>query len=368
MTKTTSPRSLFRVLRILLMSLALFVLAIGALAYFTAGTYTRPFIDNFGNPLPNAITEERRVILGGVEQYVLVRGKNRQAPLMVFVHGGPGASETPFLRMHNAALEEDFVVVYWDQRGAVHSYDPDSDPKKITVDRLTKDLGELIDTLLIEFEQEKVLLVGHSWGTVLALEHVAAHPENVAAYIAISQTTNQAKSDKEGYEWALARARANEDEETIKRLEKIGDPPYTIKEFITQRRAVSQFGGAFIDGSSDLELAFSMIRTDEFSWPDLITFVQGTGSSGAVLWPEQKHYDAHQRHPSIDVPIIMVMGRHDKVISPTLGEQYFEILEAPEKELVWFENSAHGPPFEEPQKFNELVRQTARRVGLLKSF
>ena len=365
MTTATSPKPLFRVLRILFICSVLIAVTIGALAYFTADTFTRPFVDDSGKPLSNSIAEERRIMLGDVEQYVLIRGKNRQAPLLVFVHGGPGAAETPFLRIHNAALEVDFKVVYWEQRGAVHSYDPESDPKKLTIDRLTKDLNELINILLVEFDQEKVLLVAHSWGTVLALEHVAAHPENVAAYIAISQTTNQADSDEEGYEWALARAKESKDQEAIKRLENIGRPPYTIDQFITQRRALNQFGGTFVDGSSDLELAYTMIRTDEFSWPDLITFVQGTGSSGAALWPEQKHYDARQRHPSIDVPIVMVMGRHDKVISPKLGEQYFEILKAPKKELVWFENSAHGPPFEEPEKFNKLVRQTARSVGLL---
>jgi len=366
MTNVSPSQKRFRVLRILLISLTLFVAAVGVLAYLTAGTSTESFTDASGNPLPDSIAEERRVMLGGEEQYVLIRGKNRKAPLMVFVHGGPGAAETPFLRMHNSALEEDFVAVYWEQRGAVHSYDPESDPAKITIDRLTKDLGELINILLAEFEQEKVLLVAHSWGTILALEYVAVNPETVAAYIAISQTTNQADSDAEGYEWALAHARKIKDEAAIKQLEALGRPPYTIKQFVTQRRFVNQFGGTFLDGASDLELAFSMIQTDEFSWRDLPSFVQGVDSSGAVLWPEQKLYDASQRHPGIDVPIVMIMGRHDRVISPTLGEQYFEMLEAPEKELIWFENSAHGPPFEEPEKFNEVVRQTARDVGLLK--
>lgn len=363
--KHSSKLRFRRALRILLMSLALIATAIAALGYLTASTFTRPFIDASGNPLPDAIAEERQVTLGGVEQYVLIRGENRQAPLLVFVHGGPGASETPFLRIHNAALEEDFVVVYWEQRGAVHSYDPESDPAKITIAQLTKDLDELINKLVVEFEQEKVLLAAHSWGTVLALEHIAAHPKNVAAYIAISQTTSQAESDLEGYQWALARARESKDEEAIKRLEDIGVPPYTIEQFITQRRIVNQFGGTFIDGSNDLELAFSMIRTDEFSWLDLPAFVKGVSSSSAALWPEQKHYDARKRHTRIDVPIVMIMGRHDHVISTRLGEQYFEMLKAPEKEIIWFEKSAHGPPFEEPEKFNEVVRQTARQVGLL---
>lgn len=361
----SKPR--FLLLRRVLMGLVLLIATVGVLAYLTAGTYTEPFADASGNPLPNSIAEERRILLGGVEQYVLLRGRNHDASLMVFVHGGPGAAETPFLRRHNAALEDDFVAVYWEQRGAVHSYNPESDPADITIDQLTKDLGELIGLLLAEFEQEKVLLVAHSWGTVLALEHTAAYPETIAAYISISQTTSQADSDAEGYEWVLARARESEDEEAIKLLEAIARPPYTIEQFITQRRFVSQFGGTFMAGDSDLALAFSMMQTDEFSWRDLPAFVQGVASSGVALWPEQKYYDARQRHPSIDVPIVMLMGRHDRVISPTLGEEYFEMLAAPEKELIWFENSAHGPPFEEPEKFNEVVRQTACRVGLLPS-
>lgn len=356
---------LLRVLRKALLGVLLLLTAIAILAFVTAGSHTKPFIDASGIVLPNAIAEERRITIGGVEQYVLLRGKNRQAPLLVFVHGGPGAVETPFLRKHNAALEDDFVVVYWEQRGAVRSYDPEADPADITIDRLTKDLGELIDKLLAEFAQEKVLLLAHSWGTVLALEHVAARPETVAAYIAISQTTSQAESDAEGYEWALAKARESKDAEAIQRLENIGLPPYTIEQFITQRRAVNQFGGSSMAGDSDLDLAYSIISSDEYSWRDLPLFVRGIASSGAALWPEQKHYDARKRHPSIDVPIIMVMGRHDRVISPSLGAQYFEMLEAPDKELIWFENSAHGPPFEEPAKFNELVRQTALRIGLL---
>ena len=365
MTHGSPSKPRFLLWRRLLMSLVLLMATVGVLAYLTASTYTESFVDASGNLQPNSIAEERRVLLGGVEQYVLVRGKNRDAPLMVFVHGGPGAAETPFLRRHNAALEDDFVVVYWEQRGAVHSYDPESNPADITIDRLTNDLGELIDLLLAEFEQEKALLVAHSWGTVLALEHTAKHPETVAAYIAISQTTSQADSDAEGYDWVLARARESEDQEAIKLLEGIARPPYTIEQFITQRRFVNQFGGTFMTGDSDLALAFSMIQTDEFSWRDLPAFVQGVASSGAALWPEQKHYDARQRHPSIDVPIVMVMGRHDKVISPTLGAEYFEMLTAPEKELIWFEKSAHGPPFEEPEKFNKVVRQTACRVSLL---
>ena len=366
MSNTPVKKSRFRVLRWLLMSVLVLVASVGVFAYLTVDTFTAPFVDEAGKPVENSIAEERRMLIGGVEQYVLLRGRDRNAPLLVFVHGGPGASETPFLRRYNADLENDFVVVYWDQRGAVHSYSPDLDPATFTIERMTEDLRELVDTLLVEFDQEKVLLVGHSWGTIPALEYTAQHPDKVATYISISQTTNQQESDAEGFEWALSQAKKAGDEEAIATLEALGRPPYTLQQFITQRQHVGRYGGSFKDGSSDLKLASQMIMTDEFSWLDLGAFVKGVRLSGNALWEEQKHYDAESRYTTLDAPIVMMFGRGDRVISPRLGLAYFEVLEAPSKEFIWFENSAHAPLFEEPEKFNDAVRQVARGVGLLK--
>ena len=178
-TKRTGLRKTF-------IGLAVLVGGLIALAAWTARTSTPSFVDSNGEMLPNSIAEERKVVLGGVEQHILLRGRDKTAPLLVFVHGGPGLSTTAFLRTNNAVLEEDFLMVYWDQRGTLNSFDEELDPADMTIGRMTADLGELIDYLLAEFNQEQVILVGHSWGTILALEHAAARPETVAAYIAIS--------------------------------------------------------------------------------------------------------------------------------------------------------------------------------------
>lgn len=180
-----------------LTGIAVLIVVVAAVAVWTSRTNTPPFVDSEGNVVAGSIAEERRVVLGGVGHYVLIRGRDREAPLLVYVHGGPGGSEIAFLRAYNADLENDFVAVYWDQRGTVKSYDPSPDPATLTIARMTADLGELIDVLLKEFRQEQVLLVAHSWGAILGLEHVAKRPETIAAYIAVSQIVHEIVSDAE---------------------------------------------------------------------------------------------------------------------------------------------------------------------------
>ena len=361
--KTSSTKTR---LRKPLLWLAVIVVGFVTLAAWTSRTSTPPFLDETGAIVPNSIAEERTMTLGGVEQHVLLRGKNKDAPLLVFVHGGPGASATAFLRTYNADLENEFLIVYWDQRGALNSFDSDLDPADMTIERMTADLGELIDSLFVEFNQDQVILLAHSWGTILGLEHAAKRPETVAAYIAVSQTTDQMASDAAGYEWALDQARAAGDSTAIEQLEEIGLPPYTIEEFITQRRFVNQFGGTLLEYQSDLDLLRISMATAEFAWPDAAPLVRGISFSGKALWDEQKTYNAQSRIQSIDVPVYFVYGRHDKAISPELGAQYFDQLEAPAKEFIWFENSAHAPLFEEPEKFNDYIVDIAQSIGILK--
>ncbi len=348
----------------LLVSFVVLIVGLASAIVLTTRTSTPSFLDADGNVLPESIAEERRVKLGGVEQYVLLRGRSRTAPLLVYVHGGPGGSETPFLRIYNAELENDFLTVYWDQRGTVKSFDARLDPTELTIARMTADLGELIDLLLAEFSQDQVLLVAHSWGTVLALEYVAARPETVAAYISISQMTNQIADDTESFSWLLAEAQAHGDDRAISGLKALGPPPHTAKEMMVRDRYLNRLGGIFVKPQSDLDLLRSVLALSEFAWPDFISFLRGNTFSLEALCQELQDYDAYKRHPKIEVPIILMLGRRDRVVSPCLGAEYLATLEAPDKELIWFEKSAHMVPFEEPEKFNAAVRQIARQVGL----
>jgi proline iminopeptidase len=146
------------------------LVGLSAALALTAGTSTPPFRNPDGSIVQGSIAEERFVTLGGFRQYTLRRGRDRAAPLLLLIHGGPGTPETQLFRFYNSSLEDQFLVVNWDQRGAGKSWSARLDPATLTLDRLARDLDELVDLLLAEYGKEKVLLVAHSWGTELGME------------------------------------------------------------------------------------------------------------------------------------------------------------------------------------------------------
>lgn len=329
-----------------------------------AFTYTPAFRDEAGNVVPNSIAGQRRVMLGGWGQYVLVRGRDKSKPLLLFVHGGPGTPEMPLVRVYNADLENDFVVVNWDQRGTGKSYSSDIDPKTITLPQIVADMDELIDKLRDEFGKDKVLLVCHSWGTQVCLEYLSKHPEKAAGYVAIGQVVNQQRSDLEGYHWALSQAKDRGDEAALRDLREIGPPPYAPDTIGRQRAYINKFGGSFYKPQSLLRTLATALRAPETSWLDYFSFRSGTALSNKMLWSALQGLDAIRDYPEIKVPIFFVHGRHDRQVSAIQAEDYFGKVVAPRKEMIWFENSAHSPPFEEPARFNAEIKRISAALTL----
>lgn len=345
--------------------LAAMCAALAAGAWWTAKGATPAFLDADGRPIAGSVAEERWVRLGGVDQYVLIRGRDRTAPLLVNVHGGPGMSERALYRFHNAVLEDHFTVVYWDQRGAGKSFDPGLDPASLTIDRMSRDLTDLVDQLRAAFAQDKVLLLAHSWGTVLALEHIARRPETVAAYVGVGQVTRQLDSEAEGYAWALARAEAKGPAKAVTALRRIGPPPWTADEMLVERDWLYKLGGFYADPPAPLDYLRQVLATPETAWTDLAPMFKAMPWSIGHLWEENQAYDAFARHTALDVPVFLLLGRHDHAVSPTLANTWLQALDAPLKRAIWYETAGHMVPAEDPEAFNRDVLSVAREVGLL---
>lgn len=339
-------------------SIAAAAAAIALLAGATSCTHTPQFKDAAGTVIDTSIAEERMVTLGGNDQYVLIRGRDTSAPILLFLHGGPGTSAMPFNRLHNADLEDDFLFVNWDQRGTGKSFTPDLDPATLTVDRMTKDLDELVDLLRAEFSDQKILLVGYSWGSLLGLNYVSQHPEKVAGYVGIGQMANTAASETEMYQWAVSEATRRGDTAALDTLEEIGAPPYAnVDEMMTERAIVGRYGGSWVQPKSDIAYAREVIRAPEFAWTELRAILRGGAMSLDALYDAFTAFDAAEAHPVLDVPVFIIMGRGDRVVSTAQAEKYVDVLEAPRKELIWFEASAHSPQWEEAERFNAELRR-----------
>lgn len=311
---------------------------------------TRPFTDGAGRVVPGSVATMQTIRLGGMEQRVLIRGRDVTAPVLVVLHGGPGVSETGLFRHYDAALEDHFVVVYWDQRGAGGSYRSDIPRDSMTISRLERDLDELVDTLASRFKNRRVVLLGHSWGTILGTLYASDHPEKVAAYIGVAQVANFARGERISLEWALAEAGARRDRQALRALGRLAPAPRSVDDELELGQWVERFGGTLRGGLSTGKLIWSALRTDEVALPDLARFGRGNRFSLEALRPEYSRVDLTGTR-SFAVPVIFMLGRYDWHVPSVLAADYFDTIEAPEKRLIWFERSAHNPPFEEPEAF-----------------
>jgi pimeloyl-ACP methyl ester carboxylesterase len=312
-----------------------------------------------------SVAELRKVTLGDSEQWVLIRSEDTANPIILFVHGGPGTSQLTLMRKGTQPLEKYFTVVNWDQRGAGKSFAAIRDRSRMNMPQFVSDINELAEYLRGRFHQDKILLAGHSWGSVIGLLAVAQRPDLYSGYIGIGQMSNMADSEKLSYDWTLQQATLAQDAKAVATLREIGPPPYEgawQSKFMTQRRLLGKFGGEYYGSNSG---AFGVVikhllLSTEYSVIDRVNFFRGIFASVRLLFPELLKVDLFTQVPEVKVPVWFMLGRHDNEVPSALSAQYFERLNAPQKTLYWFERSAHLPNTEERDLFNHLLIETIR--------
>lgn len=340
------------------------VTALTLLLLSTGCIHTVPFKDAAGRVIPGSIAAMEMVSIGGVEQSIWFRGVSRRNPALILLHGGPGASESALFRHYNADLEQHFLVVYWEQRGAGRSFQADIPPESMTMDQFVQDLDEVVDLVRRRFGKDKVVLLGQSWGTVLGTLYASRHPEKVAAYVGVAQMADTAQARRLSYAFALSEAQKRENAKALSELQEIGPPPYaSVDDMLTVGTWVERFGGMFHGDLSTGKLIWAALGTDEANLVDLVKFGQGNRFSLEQLEDEISQLNLSKCCRTFEVPLFFLLGRYDRHVPAILAERYFKTIRAPCKRLVWFEHSAHNPPFEEPEAFNRLLIETVRPLA-----
>ena len=308
-----------------------------------------------------------RIRLGGVDQWIQIRGDDRTKPILLFLHSGPGFPEMPFSHV-NARIEKEFVVVHWDQRGAGKSYSSSIPESSMTIEQFISDTHDLVELLLKRFGRSKLILVAHSWGSIVGALTVAKYPELFEAYVGISQAANAPESERMMYRFALETATRQGNEKATTELKRIGLPPYkSFADYRTMKGWVHHFRDAGYSEISPWKFARLALASPAYSWGDLLRLVLGMRFSFSHLWQEAFYRtDLFKQAPKLDVPVYFFLGRHDRTVtaSAALAERYFESLEAPKgKHLIWFENSGHWPQLEEPEKFRQALINDVLKVN-----
>jgi pimeloyl-ACP methyl ester carboxylesterase len=306
---------------------------------------------------PNGIESLEAVEIGGVEQTIYLRGHDRGKPVLLFVHGGPGVPEMPLARAFGLRLEEHFVVVHWDQRGAGNSCTPEISDDSLDLEQYLADTLELTNLLRSRFGVQKIYLLGHSWGSVLGALTVQRHPELFHAYVGMGQVVDMHRGEDISYRFVLERASAEGNVEALEELATVHPPYSTTQELMTQRAWLGHYHGDVYKGGGIAKFVRAVLLSPEYTIGKKLSFYGCAMNSLDQAWGDLQDIDFIRDIPRLDVPVYFFTGRHDYNTPFELVQEFSQALEAPHNEIVWFENSAHMPNLEEPDLYQELLIQ-----------
>lgn len=310
-----------------------------------------------GQQLPGSVAEITRAEIGGHDLSMMIRGNDVTDPVLLFLAGGPGGAEFGALRRHGQDLERDFVVVTLDQRGTGSSYDQIEPTSTLTLQDAVDDVVGVTNYLRERFVEDKVYLVGQSWGTTLGVLAVQAHPELFHAFVGVGQMVSQRETDLIFYQDTLSWARSNGNTALAAELEAMGPPPWT--DFLNYSTVLGYEQDVYpYDHTGNAEGAGQMtenLPVGEYSFLDTVNLARGLSDSFALMYPQLQDIDFRVDVPRLDVPVYLVEGRFEPRGRLDLANQWFSQLQAPSKQWTEFSTSGHRPLFEQPELFHQLM-------------
>ncbi|HYS85005.1 MAG TPA: alpha/beta fold hydrolase [Bradyrhizobium sp.] len=314
---------------------------------------------------PTGIDEAMYVKIGGIDQWIQIRGQDRSNPVLLCLHGGPGGTWLPLTALF-VPWEKEFTVVQWDQRGAGKTLEATgaSVADTMSVDRMAQDGIEVAEFLRTHLHKDKIVLLGHSWGSILGIEMARKRPDLFYAYVGTGQVGDMPRSLQIGYAHALQRARATDDADAVKELESIGAPPFDSLEEVERYFKVLETYEAESDRTAVSSSGLLIFAAPGFSLWDIYNRFRGL--SGIPTWRLYKEILAADPSSSgldFKIPVFFFQGSEDDVTPAPLVADYFEKILAPHKEMVLFEGEGHFVVWSAPAGFlHELVTRVRVRA------
>lgn len=358
--------SLQKILRIMMITLsvllACLLVLMGVLLAMSPGK-PEPFLDEKGRPIEGSISEKIHININGLEQGMFIRSRDKTKPVLLFLHGGPGLPEYFLTKNHPTGLEDYFTVCWWEQRGAGLSYSADIPPETMTVDQLISDTREVTNYLRNRFGKEKIYLMAHSGGSFFGIQAAARSPELYYAYIGIAQISQQLQSEKLAYNYMVEQYEMAGDKRMLKRLgkfpiSKMNSIPDSYRAL--RDEAMHKIGiGTMRNMKSVIHgLFLPSLKNREYTFVEKIGMWRGKWSEySTILWNRILGTDLTTEVTKLDIPVYFFHGIYDYTVSYTLAMEYFKKLQAPIKGFYTFEQSAHSPLFEEPEKMTGIIQE-----------
>jgi len=305
---------------------------------------------------PTGVQDSYKTTIGGVDQWLNVRGQDRANPMILFVHGGPASPITPTMWQFQRPIEEYFTVANWDQRASGKSYGETAPSKvadSIRIERYVDDAIEVAEHLKARYKQRKLILMGHSWGTVVGMRAALKRPDLFYAYVGIGQVLNVRENERISFEYAYERAKRENNAEAVKEMASIapypGELPITRERIIIARKWPQHYGGLSAFRSESGYFFRGPLLSPEYSPQQVQDIDKGNVLTLGRVLPAflDVDFSSVARFP---IPVVMFLGRHDYTTPAAPTVAWMARVEAPYKRVVWFERSAHMIPWEEPGK------------------
>lgn len=305
----------------------------------------------------NGINILEAIKIGGIEQWISVRGEDKENPILLILPGGPGMSMMPFSFIFQP-LESQFNIVHWDQRGVGKTYASNRtlSLETINIKQMQNDTLEIAQYLCRRFKQEKIFVFGHSWGSFLGLSLAHAHPELLQAYIGAGQFINMKANEKYGYEHTLKTAQEKNNKKALKALAHLDPNNLTMEELLLMRKWQFRLNPFNIKKLSLFSILVKALSEPAYTLLDYFKLIRGISflMKSKQLYNEILNINLEDRI-HFQIPIFIFGGRKDPITPAYPVYQYFEKINSPHKEHIWFENSGHNCFFEETEKFFHCI-------------
>lgn len=308
------------------------------------------------------IDRKGRVPLGGLLQTIHIWGTRPENPVLLILHGGPGVPNRHSIAKRHLDLTDDFTLAAWDQRGTGGSYFG-CDPVTLTLEQLIADCAELIEYLCKVMDKQKVFLLGGSWGTELGTFVCQRVPERVAGYVGYGQVVDGVLNEERSYAYTLRQAEKAGDRKALEALRRVGPPSKgqyvpVFEGLMTQRKWLAQYGGHSVKRQGYFKgTVLPILLSPELSLREKYGTAKGYKLCLSHMWPSIVRYDFLREGHTFQMPYYIFQGRMDNTTPSELIQDYYDAIQAPDKDLIWFEHSAHGPLGEEPERFKRCLRE-----------
>lgn len=298
--------------------------------------------------------------INGAKQGMFLQSEGIENPVLLFLHGGAGSPEIAFTQKYPTGLEKLFTVCWWEQRGSGISYNSKITPQEMTIEQMISDTIAVTHYLRNRFGKEKIYIMGHSWGSFLGVLTVQQEPELFHAYIGIGQVAQQDRSERLAYTYMLQEFTKAKDKKMLRRLKKFpidsgGD--ITLQYMGIRSIGMNKLGiGVMHDMTSMLDCVKIVLGYKGYTLWEKFKFPQGSSFSLKCLWDCVVQTDLIKQVPNLQVPVYIFQGKFDYQVSFVVAKDFATALKAPIKGFYTFENSAHSPCFEEPEKMCNILR------------